>query len=254
MAAAAATGILSMPGTSASAMTGDQEQSGGSPGVLSGNSVAAPLSVPVNLCGNSVDGVAAANPASGNHCAGRSDATAAAEHDADGYGDEAAGSHADEAQTSQASSTAQSAQSGGVLSGNSVQAPVDIGLDLCGNTVDVVGALNPVTGNACANSGDASATPPPAEAELPPAGPGTPATPATDRAVPAPGPVRAARPVVRQEALSAAQVPVVRQASVAREQLADTGADQNLLAAAAASAGLLVGGGVLYRRARAAGR
>ncbi|MFF2999768.1 chaplin [Streptomyces sp. NPDC057950] len=40
----------------------------------------------------------------------------------------------------------------GLLSGNVIQIPVDLGLNLCGNTVDVVGLLNPATGNACANN------------------------------------------------------------------------------------------------------
>ncbi|MEV7091044.1 chaplin [Streptomyces sp. NPDC093085] len=39
----------------------------------------------------------------------------------------------------------------GVLSGNVVQVPVHLGLNLCGNTVDVVGLLNPAFGNKCAN-------------------------------------------------------------------------------------------------------
>ncbi|MEW2162846.1 chaplin [Streptomyces sp. NPDC007084] len=43
------------------------------------------------------------------------------------------------------------ANSPGVLSGNVVQIPVDLGLNLCGNTVDVVGLLNPAFGNICAN-------------------------------------------------------------------------------------------------------
>ncbi|MFH9071244.1 chaplin [Streptomyces alboflavus] len=37
----------------------------------------------------------------------------------------------------------------GVLSGNLVQVPVDIPVNLCGNTVNVVGVLNPATGNGC---------------------------------------------------------------------------------------------------------
>ncbi|QFZ72606.1 DUF320 domain-containing protein [Streptomyces fagopyri] len=40
----------------------------------------------------------------------------------------------------------------GVLSGNVIQIPVDLGLNLCGNSVDVVGLLNPAFGNACANN------------------------------------------------------------------------------------------------------
>ncbi|MEB3961273.1 chaplin [Streptomyces kunmingensis] len=39
----------------------------------------------------------------------------------------------------------------GVLSGNNVQAPIHIPVNLCGNTVDVIGLLNPAFGNTCAN-------------------------------------------------------------------------------------------------------
>ena len=39
----------------------------------------------------------------------------------------------------------------GVLSGNLVQLPVHVPVNLCGNTVDVVGLLNPAFGNECAN-------------------------------------------------------------------------------------------------------
>ncbi|MFE5025550.1 chaplin [Streptomyces sp. NPDC056656] len=41
----------------------------GSPGVLSGNVVQVPIHIPVNLCGNTVDVIAALNPALGNGCA-----------------------------------------------------------------------------------------------------------------------------------------------------------------------------------------
>ncbi|MFF0199388.1 chaplin [Streptomyces sp. NPDC005017] len=39
----------------------------------------------------------------------------------------------------------------GVLSGNLVQVPVHVPLNVCGNTIDVVGLLNPAFGNTCAN-------------------------------------------------------------------------------------------------------
>ena len=39
----------------------------------------------------------------------------------------------------------------GVLSGNLVQLPVHVPVNLCGNTVDVIGLLNPAFGNECAN-------------------------------------------------------------------------------------------------------
>ncbi|MFI9149763.1 chaplin [Streptomyces sp. NPDC053367] len=39
----------------------------------------------------------------------------------------------------------------GVLSGNLVQVPVHIPVNVCGNTVNVIGLLNPAFGNTCAN-------------------------------------------------------------------------------------------------------
>jgi len=41
----------------------------------------------------------------------------------------------------------------GVLSGNVVQVPVNIPVNVCGNTVDVIGLLNPAFGNKCVNDG-----------------------------------------------------------------------------------------------------
>ncbi|MFI9616344.1 chaplin ChpD [Streptomyces sp. NPDC052023] len=40
----------------------------GSPGVLSGNVVQVPVHVPVNVCGNTINVIAALNPAFGNYC------------------------------------------------------------------------------------------------------------------------------------------------------------------------------------------
>ncbi|MFF3888435.1 chaplin [Streptomyces sp. NPDC001914] len=39
----------------------------------------------------------------------------------------------------------------GVLSGNVLQVPVHIPVNVCGNTVNVVGLLNPAFGNTCVN-------------------------------------------------------------------------------------------------------
>ena len=39
----------------------------------------------------------------------------------------------------------------GVLSGNVVQAPVHVPVNACGNTISVVGVLNPAFGNYCVN-------------------------------------------------------------------------------------------------------
>ncbi|MCX0246900.1 chaplin [Streptomyces drozdowiczii] len=39
----------------------------------------------------------------------------------------------------------------GVISGNTIQVPVHIPVNACGNTIDVIGLLNPAFGNACVN-------------------------------------------------------------------------------------------------------
>ncbi|MGW2343657.1 chaplin [Streptomyces sp. NPDC001661] len=39
----------------------------------------------------------------------------------------------------------------GVLSGNLIQVPIHIPVNVCGNTVNVIGALNPAFGNTCVN-------------------------------------------------------------------------------------------------------
>ncbi|MFC9173162.1 chaplin [Streptomyces sp. NPDC057107] len=44
------------------------------------------------------------------------------------------------------------AGSPGVLSGNIVQVPVHIPVNICGNTVNVIGLLNPAFGNTCVNA------------------------------------------------------------------------------------------------------
>ncbi|MFG2500402.1 chaplin [Streptomyces sp. NPDC048441] len=40
----------------------------------------------------------------------------------------------------------------GVISGNAVQVPVHVPVNVCGNTVNVIGLLNPAFGNTCVNS------------------------------------------------------------------------------------------------------
>jgi len=39
----------------------------------------------------------------------------------------------------------------GVASGNVLQVPIHVPVNLCGNTVNTIGLLNPAFGNACAN-------------------------------------------------------------------------------------------------------
>ncbi|WP_422614227.1 chaplin [Brasilonema bromeliae] len=40
----------------------------------------------------------------------------------------------------------------GVLSGNVLQVPVHVPVNVCGNTVSVIGLLNPAFGNTCVNA------------------------------------------------------------------------------------------------------
>ncbi|MDF9814560.1 chaplin [Streptomyces sp. SPB162] len=42
-------------------------------------------------------------------------------------------------------------ESPGIGSGNQIQVPVDVPINLCGNSVNVIGLLNPVFGNSCDN-------------------------------------------------------------------------------------------------------
>ncbi|MER7913325.1 MULTISPECIES: chaplin [unclassified Streptomyces] len=44
------------------------------------------------------------------------------------------------------------AHSPGVASGNVLQVPVHVPVNLCGNTVNVIGLLNPAFGNTCINA------------------------------------------------------------------------------------------------------
>ncbi|MBW5425520.1 DUF320 domain-containing protein [Streptomyces sp. BG9H] len=39
----------------------------------------------------------------------------------------------------------------GVLSGNVVQVPIHVPINLCGNTIDIIALLNPAFGNTCVN-------------------------------------------------------------------------------------------------------
>ncbi|WP_239146181.1 chaplin family protein [Streptomyces sp. SID10815] len=120
-----------------------------------------------------------------------------------------------------------SSDSPGVLSGNTVQAPVEVEANVCGNTVNGVAALNSSFGNTCENGPE---TTPPAKT--------TPTTPPPRAETPQPAPpVRYTPPVVKPH-----EPP----------QLAQTG-DKETLAAGALSVALIAGGAMLYRRGRAAG-
>ncbi|WP_323180361.1 chaplin [Streptomyces sp. NBC_00102] len=240
---AAAGGVLALGGGYAQADSGAASAATNSPGVASGNSIQIPIEVPVNVCGNSVDVIGLLNPAFGNSCANTSQdgtvsgrgASGAAHADAGdtsahqggnaapGTGRHRAGDSTKAVGGSGATAEGVAQGSPGILSGNSVQAPVDIPVNACGNSVDVVGLLNPVFGNECVNG-----TP-----VAPPVVPEVPVTPEEPVAPPAhepPAPEVSTPP-----------------------QLAETGAgDLGTLIPAGAGMMLAGAGAVFYRRSRSA--
>src|SRR5689334_20588108 len=46
----------------------------------------------------------------------------------------------------------------GVLSGNLVQVPVDVPVNVCGNTINIIALLNPAVGNSCTNGSSDDST------------------------------------------------------------------------------------------------
>ncbi|MET9361010.1 chaplin [Streptomyces sp. NPDC006632] len=190
-----------------------------SPGVLAGNAVQLPVHLPVNACGNTVDVLGLLNPAAGNACANTSGGT---HRDAGRPGATHSGNGGG------ASASGAEKGSPGVLSGNGLRLPIDLPVNISGNSVSVVGVGNPAIGNTSVNQ----STPPVRHLPAPPPKPAPPK--------PAPAPPAAPALPVPQELPQAAT-------------LAHTGAD-GLGFAIPASAALLVGGGVLYRRFRSATR
>ncbi|MFB7862043.1 chaplin [Streptomyces sp. NPDC056069] len=226
-------GALALSAGAAHADSAAQGAAVGSPGVGSGNTVQLPVHVPVNVCGNTVNVVGLLNPAAGNSCANRSAQPA-------GHGAEDRGpTHKDLPGTprggassdsgSRGGATAESHTSGspGVLSGNGLQLPVDLPVNLSGNSVNVVGIGNPAIGNTSVNESEEECEHP----ETPTPRPQT--------------PVRHLPPAPAEEGPR----PAPQSSSVS---LASTGSDA-VGYAAPASAALLLGGALLYRRARRAG-
>ena len=206
IAVVAASGAMAVTGPVSAAFAGDGAtaagSTAGSPGVISGNNVQLPVDVPVNVCGNTVNAIGLLNPAAGNRCANDSGAGSPAQ--APG-GATAQGSGKD---------------SPGVVSGNGVQVPVHVPVNVSGNTANVVGIGNPATGNTSTNtSGDRPVTPPVVR----------PASPPQVEAATRPRP----RPAESNPTAS----------------LAHNGAD-GTMQTLAASAALALGGAALYRRFR----
>ncbi|TXS52475.1 DUF320 domain-containing protein [Streptomyces sp. uw30] len=171
-----------------------------SAGLLAGNTIQVPVHVPVNVCGNTVNVVGLLNPAVGNKCTNKD------EHKA------GATSHGG------ASAKGSGKDSPGVVSGNVVELPVHVPVNVSGNSVNVVGVGNAAVGNESENiSGGPSTRPAP--------------KPSTPRARP-------------PRSVPPAHVPHAPEAT-----LAHTGADRTAPTLAGATA-LVLGGAVLYRRFR----
>ncbi|MER5750151.1 chaplin [Streptomyces sp. NPDC002088] len=209
IAVAAASGAMAVtiPAYAGSAADGS---AAGSPGVISGNTIQVPVHIPVNVCGNTVNVAGLLNRAAGNICANED--SAEAETSAPG-GAPARGGAAAQGTT---------ANSPGVVSGNVVQLPVHLPVNVSGNTVTGVGAGNATVGNESTNTSDDP--------------PATPASPAA--------PVKSVPPKAHQE-----PQPAPHDLGEPVSSLAHTGADQTLPALAGGAA-LVLGGAALYRRFR----
>ncbi|MFG2196520.1 chaplin [Streptomyces sp. NPDC048639] len=209
----AAGGVLAAAAGYAHADAGATGAAAGSPGVLSGNTVQLPVDVPVNVCGNTVNVVGLLNRASGNVCTNDSGG-----QDEGGYGK---GSHR---ARPAAATQAQGSDSPGLVSGNTVRVPVDVPVNVTGNSANVVGIGNSAVGNSSSNT----------PGEERPEAPRTPVPP------------KAATPAPPRSVAHSGETNT-------HAALAHTGADVTGLALPAA-AGLVLGGAVLYRKARPAQR
>ncbi|MGW7419253.1 chaplin [Streptomyces sp. NPDC054813] len=151
MTVAAATGVIAAAGGYAHADSGAVGSATNSPGVLSGNTVQAPVHVPVNVCGNTVNVVGALNPSMGNKCANHGGGGGASTGHG-GYGGDAGhgGGHGSHGGSHARGHTGGSP---GVGSGNTVQVPIDVPVNVCGNSVNVIGIGNTAVGDECANGG-----------------------------------------------------------------------------------------------------
>ncbi|MCK7624236.1 chaplin [Streptomyces sp. RS10V-4] len=148
------------------------------------------------------------------------------------------------------------ADSPGVLSGNTVTVEVNAPVNVCGNSVNGVGLLNPAMGNGCGNGSAARPPAPRPPLAAPPQAPHR-AAPARRAPDPEPRPQRPhrqaapSRPVAAEPAGHDPRVGEVARAgkSAGEALLASSGAER-LGLAAGAGGGLLLGGVVLLRRAR----
>lgn len=214
IAVAVASGAMAVAGPAQADSTADGSAEG-SPGLISGNGIQVPVDVPVNVCGNTLNVVGLLNPAMGNRCANE-DGKAKGGKSSEARGGAVAdgGAHG----------------SPGAVSGNNVQLPVDLPVNLSGNSANLIGIGNPAFGNESVNG--------PVDRPNEPEDRSVPSTPRVPHQASHPG-----------KAHSAPQgSPGVVQPEAAAT-LAHTGAD-NPWVPSVASLALLTAGAVLYRRSR----
>ncbi|MFD4375349.1 chaplin [Streptomyces sp. NPDC058486] len=256
-------GALALSAGAAHADSGAEGAAVGSPGVGSGNTIQLPVHVPVNLCGNTVNVVGLLNPAAGNSCANTS-APAGESRDTgpgrthkdeavtprggeqtDPRGGSSDGGAVEGGAVNGGGATAESHAEGspGLLSGNGIQLPIDLPVNVVGNSVNVVGIGNPAVGNTGVNVPSTPEEPEP-QVEIPTPRPQTPPV----RNLPPKPVAEQEKPEVQIPAPAPAPAP---QGETTRVALADTGSD-GVGYAAAGSAALLLGGALMYRRARRA--
>ncbi|WP_405885038.1 chaplin [Streptomyces sp. NBC_01136] len=223
LAVAAASGALAvtMPAHADSTADGG---TAGSPGLISGDTIQFPVHIPVNVCGNTVNVVGLLNPAAGNGCANESHGSGPAAGGGGGGGGGGRGGrgygNGGEGAQGGAVALGSGKDSPGVLSGNVLQLPVHLPVNVSGNSVTVAGLGNASVGNQATNTSGGL----PHHPLTPTPRPHTP-----PRAVAHPGPRHYAPPPAAS--------------------LAHTGTDQTVPAIAASGA-LVLGGAVLYRRFR----
>lgn len=257
---AAAGGVIALGGSYAQADSGAHSVASNSPGVASGNSIQAPVDIPVNVCGNTVNVIGLLNPVAGNKCANGSGNHGSGSHGSGSHaGSHGSGSHGSGSNAGGSHGGAHAgggtSNSPGVASGNHIQAPVHVPVNACGNTVTIGGLGNPALGNQCGNGTDAGMPPGhpghpgnPGNPDTPgtPGNPGNPGNPGTPGTPGNPGTPQT--PVTPDEP----NAPGAQSgnSSVGTDELAHTGSGP-LGMLAPAGAGLLLAGVVLYRRSRA---
>ncbi|WP_340381937.1 chaplin [Streptomyces sp. SS7] len=282
MTVAAATGVIAAAGGYAHADTGANGFATDSPGVASGNTVQVPVNVPINVCGNTIDLVGLLNPAFGNSCTtqggrhrapggyGDSDHAYGGGHSGNGSnggtggtggghwgGHGGHGGYGAYPGSGGAQADGHTGGSPGIGSGNHVQAPIDVPVNVCGNSVDAVGILNPSYGNDCDTGGGPGYGTPPDRGHETPGHPGhhTPgkpvghgSTPSGPEAVPS-TPGRGTPP----HSVTDHRPTGTTGSATSGAQLAETGSELPLGLALPAGAGALLAGALLYRKARTFG-